>query len=74
VASPLGANREIITTGVNGFLAATEDQWVEALRLLLSDGGLRGEMGREGRRSVSRRYAAEVQAPLVAEILKGVRG
>lgn len=41
VASPVGINREIITDGINGFLADTEEEWIEKLSLLIESDELR---------------------------------
>lgn len=72
VVSPVGANREIVEANVNGFLPATEDEWVEALDLLLTDRALRRRLGEGARRTVETGYSAEVQAPRVADILRSV--
>ena len=34
IASPVGANRQVVRHGVNGFLADTAEEWTEALRQL----------------------------------------
>lgn len=72
VCSPVGVNSEIIQDGVNGFLAATEDEWVERLTLLLHDKSLRARLGAAGRETVEKKYSAAVQAPRVFEILHSV--
>ncbi|MCB0188240.1 MAG: glycosyltransferase family 4 protein, partial [Caldilineaceae bacterium] len=48
VASPVGINTEIITHGVNGFLADTPAEWQQALATLVRDATLRCELGRAG--------------------------
>jgi glycosyltransferase involved in cell wall biosynthesis len=73
VVSPVGVNREVVPDGVCGFHASSEDEWVRALERLLDDADLRLRMGAEGRRRVENRYSAEVQAPRVGALLKGLR-
>jgi glycosyltransferase involved in cell wall biosynthesis len=70
VVSPLGVNRELIEDGVNGFLATTEDEWVEKLTRLLDDPALRARIGAAGRQTIETRYSAALWAPRVLEILR----
>ena len=74
VASPVGANRDIVSDGDNGFLAGTEAQWCEALERLIVDPSLRARMGLAGRRTVERTYCLQVQAPRLADIVRSVAG
>lgn len=73
VMSPVGVNSEIIEDGRNGFLASSEQEWVQKLSLLASDVDLRRRFSQEGRTSVEARYSAKVQAPRVLEIFEHVR-
>jgi glycosyltransferase involved in cell wall biosynthesis len=57
VASPVGVNCEIITQGVNGFLASTSGQWEAILGSLLEDAALRIRIGDQGRRTVEQSYS-----------------
>src|SRR5215213_2776038 len=68
IASPVGANRQIVRHGVNGFLAETPEEWTEALRKL-ADRALRERMGAEARRTVEEQYSTAVVAPRLAAIL-----
>ena len=70
VCSPVGINKEIITDGVNGFLAADEGQWIEKLALLIEDCGLRNKMGVEARKTVEEKYSVKVNAPKFIAVLK----
>lgn len=72
VCSPVGVNVDIIQDGSNGFLAATEDEWVEKLKRLLRSPELRERLGRAGRATVEEQYSAAVQAPRVYQILEAV--
>jgi glycosyltransferase involved in cell wall biosynthesis len=70
IASPVGANAQVVRHGVNGFLADTSDEWAEALRTLAADPGLRRRMGAEARRTVEDHYSTALVAPRLAAILK----
>jgi glycosyltransferase involved in cell wall biosynthesis len=70
ICSPVGVNSTIINDGVNGYLAAGGDEWVEKLRRLIHDPALRKKIGRAGRKTVEERYSAKVVAPVVAKIFE----
>jgi glycosyltransferase involved in cell wall biosynthesis len=72
VASAVGVNREIIQDGVNGFLASTDDEWVEKLGRLLTDQSLRQRFADAGRRTIEQRYSLHVNAPHMAALLRRV--
>ncbi|MGV3478823.1 MAG: glycosyltransferase family 4 protein [Sphingobium sp.] len=74
IASPIGANCEIVTAGVNGFLADGQEEWANALRQLIDDGAMRAEMGAAGRAIVERQYSLQSQAPRLAALLRSVAG
>ena len=70
VASAVGVNREIIEDGVNGFLATTDNEWVEKLGQLIADPALRTRFAIAGRRTIEERYSLHVNAPKLADVLK----
>lgn len=70
VASPVGVNKIIVDHGVNGYLASTEEDWLEAFRLLLGNKELRSKMGQNGRKEVEQQYCLQVTAPQLSEMLK----
>ena len=72
VCSPVGVNKDIIQDGENGFIAGSEDEWIEKLGRLLHSADLRRQLGHAGRRTVERQYSANVQAPRVFELLRSV--
>jgi glycosyltransferase involved in cell wall biosynthesis len=72
VCSPVGVNKEIITDGINGFLADTENKWIEKLSLLIEDSDLRQRIAIAGRMTIEERYSVTVNAPSFLEIINKV--
>lgn len=72
ICSPVGVNTDIIHDDQNGFIAATEDEWVEKLSRLLRSAELRQRLGQAGRATVEEKYSAVTQTPRVYEIFKSV--
>ena len=71
VVSPVGANTDLISHGMDGFLAATAQEWIQALSQLIGDVELRTRMGRLARRTVEERYSAtSVATGLKAVLLR----
>jgi glycosyltransferase involved in cell wall biosynthesis len=73
VASPVGANREIVSDNKNGFLVETEQEWFEKLSMLIESPDLRTQMGKAGRARVTERYTLEHGFSKWLEILTSVR-
>ncbi|MFZ1908374.1 MAG: glycosyltransferase family 4 protein [Burkholderiales bacterium] len=69
VASPVGANREIVRHGVDGFLANSDAEWMDSLITLCRDRSLRERMGQAGRARAASLYSLEVAAPRLQSIL-----
>lgn len=75
VASPVGVNREIFAEGQNGMLVETEEDWLRALRQLLTqDAGVRQAMGAVGRANVEARYSRQAQAPFFISAVREAAG
>jgi glycosyltransferase involved in cell wall biosynthesis len=72
VASPVGVNTLLVEEGVNGFLAAQQADWVNALAKLRDDASLRRSMGLAGRSKVEAGYCLQVTAPKIVNLLKHV--
>jgi glycosyltransferase involved in cell wall biosynthesis len=73
VASPVGANRDIIVPGETGFLAEKDADWVSSLARLYHDPQLRRRMGEAGRRRAERFYSLQATAPRLLDLLCTVR-
>jgi len=59
VMSPVGVNKDIIQDGENGFLASTDEEWVDKLSLLIESEVLRKKLGDEGRKTIEDKYSVE---------------
>ena len=59
IMSPVGVNSEIISDGINGFLAHEVSEWVDKLEILINDADLRMRMGKEAKKTVEVNYSVE---------------
>ncbi len=66
----MGANSLIIKDGENGFLAGSDQQWIDRIEKLINDPALRRRIGEEGRRTVEEKYSLRVSAPRIYEIIQ----
>jgi len=60
VCSPVGEAKFIVQEGMNGFFAATTEEWVVKLEELLKDDKLRERLGKAGRKLVEEKYTEEL--------------
>jgi glycosyltransferase involved in cell wall biosynthesis len=74
VASDVGVNSEIIKHDENGFLARTQDDWVEALARLIKQAELRNTFGRRGRRLIEQKYSLDAFAHGYVSLIREVIG
>jgi glycosyltransferase involved in cell wall biosynthesis len=68
VASDVGANRQLVDPGQDGFLASTEQQWFDAMDRLAADADLRARLGRTARAKVEAGYSLQRTGPIVAQL------
>ncbi|HOY30498.1 MAG TPA: glycosyltransferase family 4 protein [Bacteroidales bacterium] len=57
VMSPVGVNTEIIKNGENGFLANSDEEWIDKLSMLIESAELRMKIGKNGRKTVVEKYS-----------------
>ena len=72
VASPVGANMQIVVDGQTGWLAADDAGWLMALRRLRDDPGEAAAMGAAARRRVEQQYSLQVTGPALVEAVRVV--
>lgn len=74
VASDVGVNSEIVQAGVNGYLARNTDEWLNALKSLISDAAARHQFGISGRQRVEDVYCIQKTGPVLAQWLAKAAG
>lgn len=70
ICTDMGANRDVINHGENGFLAKTSEQWLSYFEILIDDMDLRLKLGKKARETVVNHYSMEKCAELFAEVVE----
>lgn len=73
LASPVGANRDVVIEGETGLFADTTTAWVQKLELLLCDVALRQRLGQAGRARVAAEYCLQQTVPSLMRLLNEAR-
>lgn len=74
IASPIGVNEKIVEHGVNGYLASTDGEWLDAFDQLKNNIDKRRQMGLAGRNKAEENYNLRVTAPRLLELFQSVAG
>ncbi|MEO7277582.1 MAG: glycosyltransferase [Sphingomicrobium sp.] len=74
VATAVGTTPLIIRDGENGLLVRTEGEWIDALRRLLDDPGLRRRLGEQARRDAVENYSTDAIAAEYRAVLDNLIG
>ena len=69
VATPIGANAEIVRNGVEGFWASSQSDWVSMLLQLIDNPALRINMGNAGRERIKNAYSLNTTAAKLIKLL-----
>jgi glycosyltransferase involved in cell wall biosynthesis len=72
VMSNVGVNSEIIEHGKNGFLAKTDQEWVDCLSQLIENAYLRRKIGQAGRDTVVKNYSVNAHKDAYLSVLKSL--
>ncbi|HVU53055.1 MAG TPA: glycosyltransferase family 4 protein [Polyangia bacterium] len=73
VASPVGANRDVVTEGVDGFLPDDAAGWESAIVSLVEDPSLRRAVGERARARVEAAYSVRAVIPLYKEAISAAQ-
>jgi glycosyltransferase involved in cell wall biosynthesis len=63
IGSNIGANKQIIEDGVNGYLAMEKEQWIQKISNLLEDKELRDQFSKAGRKTIENNYSIKSVLP-----------
>jgi glycosyltransferase involved in cell wall biosynthesis len=70
ICTDMGANRDVIEQGKNGFLAKGQEEWLKYFDMLIEDKTLRNNLGDEARNTVVEKYSMEKCAELFADVAR----
>jgi len=74
VCTPIGINCDIIRNGYNGFWAATHQEWVDRITILIQNSDLRERMGLNGISTVEKEYSLSVTTEKFLKVLQDLCG
>jgi glycosyltransferase involved in cell wall biosynthesis len=66
----MASNLEVIKHGENGFLASSDDEWIEYLSTLVQDEALRHRMSKRAAEEAKAKYSLEANASRIVEAFK----
>lgn len=70
IASAIGTNFRIIKNGETGFIAATNEEWLNYLKQLIADKDLRKEIGHSGAALVEEKFSINANRDIYLKILQ----
>ena len=70
IGTPIGSNPEVIRHGENGFLASTEQEWIDYITLLVRDSGLWQKMSQAAVIDANDKYSLKANAEKVIEAFR----
>ena len=73
IASPVGVNQQMVEPGINGLLASSPGEWLEALRSLIHNPSLAIDMGGAGRQKAEQKYNLQGTAPKLLDLFKSAQ-
>lgn len=72
ILSPVGVNTTIIQHEKNGYLASTEDEWIDILSNLIESKELRTKIGQEGRKTIINEFSVNSQKETYLKIFNSL--
>ena len=72
VGTPMASNPEVIRHGENGFLAASDSDWTDAVSTLINDEELRLSMSRVAARDATEKYSLQANARKIIAAFRSV--
>jgi glycosyltransferase involved in cell wall biosynthesis len=73
VVSPIGMNVEVLARGQFGFAAVSDQDWMERLEELIANEELRTTYGLRSRQIVNEQFSVDAVAPMLGQILIGIK-
>ena len=72
IMSPVGVNTSIIAHGVNGYLADTDEDWINKLSSLIESKEVRQKIGTRGRKTITEKYSIAANKQKYIDIFKNI--